>query len=262
LPLQSSNASTVVVDPNTCQSGLITRTGSVLIASHTPSRAPSLNQACHEKSSTPPPPPPPPRLPVSTEDEELCTHHPTPNTFKKALYTLMSINHFSHEVVVFPPRGSPQFVGMQLDTGSDYNIIPMSLVKQFGLDNSIEERLAPEGISLSGDKIVTLGSIELTWAIGRHSKQRHTVFLVVPEENLAVTELFLGAPSISTYNLLRLRFFGSRKHLPKQSREDESRNSAAQAEYERKRQENERLKAESMRKKQEAESARHSGRRV
>lgn len=96
-----------------------------------------------------------------------------------------------------------------LDTGGGAgNLIPYSKVEALGL----LERIQPSSIAvfgLGGNEIKTEGSLDIVgqW---NGSQECPVTFQVVDKDNKDITETMLGAESISTFKLLRIRFAGTR----------------------------------------------------
>ena len=91
-----------------------------------------------------------------------------------------------------------------LDTGSDSNLIPYSEVKALGLLDHVRAPDVPTVTGIGGGQVKIEGSIEISgkWN-GRQDRQ--ATFHVVDKGNEDITETVLGAESITTFQLLRIR---------------------------------------------------------
>jgi hypothetical protein len=179
---------------------------------------------------------------------------------KNAPAKIVLSNGFRRAIVVFPTLHISRKVGMLLDSGSDVNVMPMSLVEKLGLCDCIDRTATLLCLSLSGHDIETVGSITITWAGTRHSWKYRTVFYVLPESNKAVDEMVLGATSIAKYKLLTIRIFGGRlrKLLPDPIPDEKTKNN--RIEHEKYKQDKRAMIAERLQKKEAAEPARQGPR--
>lgn len=180
----------------------------------------------------------------------------------KAIKKFAIGNGFTREVCVRSNGLWWQSAEMLLDTGSDVNIVAMSLVRELSLTGQINENDRIDCISMSDNQIEIVGSITLMWMWNwtRGAKEYETSFYVAAEANKAVDQLILGAKSIHTYQILKQRAFGARIGgrriiLPPTSTAQTYSNVASVAQHEQMKNESEKRMLENMRLKDEARRA-------
>src|SRR2546423_7241505 len=190
------------------------------IASQPVSRAASLHKSHPDMAS-----PVSSQLTLQGDQPASLDQHESQIT-KNASAQIMLSNGFRRAIVVFPILHTSRKAGMLLDSGSDVNVMPMSLVEKLGLCDSVDRTATLLCLSFSGHDIETVGSITITWAGTRHSWKYRTVFYVLPESNKAVDEMVLGAASIAKYKLLMIRIFGGRlrRVLPDSTPDERTKN--------------------------------------
>jgi hypothetical protein len=185
----------------------------------------------------------------------------------KAIKRFAVGNDFTREAYVRSKGLWWQPTGMLLDTGSDVNIVAMQLVRELSLTGQINENDRIDCVSLSDNPIEIVGSITLVWAWTRYGKEYETSFYVAAETNKAVDQLILGARSIHTYQILKLRAFGARTGgrriiMPPTSKAQIYSNRASVAQHEQMKNESEKRMLENMRLKDEAgRTAQHRSQR-